>query len=339
MTPSVTLRSREDFLAITPYQLGFHPVDSIVVLGFTSRKLKVLARCDAAAPTRTAVRSLCLALKRSRGIALIAVHGYGPEWVVTPTITVAGDLETRGYPIADILRVSGQRYFCLRCPCTPDTGEPFDISTTAVAATATFAGMIVRPDREAVEKLVKPIGGIAALSMVQAVDRAEQRLDGLRDSDELVAEGRLAVDHAFAVAEAGRRLDEADAAWLSILITDIVVRDHAWARTDGERWHLELWLDLTRRAEPILAAPFATLLGWSAWRQGDGVLAVAALERAYRIDPTYQLAQVLLAALLDGQPPTVVKQWPLPPIPVACREEGDISECDGDRDSSRDLGR
>ena len=102
------------------------------------------------------------------------------------------------------------------------------------------------------------------------------------------------------------------------------MRDHAWAGTDHEPWQLDLWLDLTRRAEPILAAPFATLLGWCAWRQGDGVLALAALQRAYRIDPTYEAARVLLAAVIDGQPPSGHQAMARPAPPVTCREEGDF---------------
>src|SRR5688572_13375412 len=99
MTVSVTLHSREDLLAITPYQLGFHPVDSIVVLGFAVRKLKVVARCDAATPARAAVRSFCLALRRSRGVNQAAVFGYGPAGIADPTITIMDDLEARGYPV------------------------------------------------------------------------------------------------------------------------------------------------------------------------------------------------------------------------------------------------
>jgi Domain of unknown function (DUF4192) len=211
------------------------------------------------------------------------------------------------------LRVTGDRYFCLRCEECPASGVPFDISSSAVAAAATYAGIVVRPDRAAVEKLVKPVGGLAAIAMTQAVDRAERRLASLRDSAELIAEGKLAVDHALTLAEAGDRLDDDTAAWLSIVIADTEVRDHAWARSDNLPWQLDLWLDLTRRAEPILAAPFASLLGWCAWRQGDGVLALAALERAYRIDPAYELARLLLGALDDAQPPTVIDQWPPPP--------------------------
>lgn len=314
MTPTVILQTREDLLAFVPYQLGFHPVNSVVMLGLAQCRVRLTARCDANTPRREVVRLFSRALRRTRNIDAAALFGYGPESVAATTIGIMDDLEIRRFVIADALRITGGRYFCLCCDeCTPSSGVPFDITTTEMAAAATYAGMVLRPDREAVEKLVKPIGGVAALAMTQAVDRAEQRLATLRDSAELIAAGKQAVDHAFTLGEAGDRLPDDTVAWLSILIADPEVRDHAWAHTDRLPWQSELWLDLTRRAEPILATPFATLLGWCAWRQGDGVLALAALERAYRIDPTYELARILLGALHDAQPPSVIDQWPLPP--------------------------
>ncbi|HEX6683969.1 MAG TPA: DUF4192 domain-containing protein [Candidatus Limnocylindrales bacterium] len=313
MSLQVSLRTREDLLAITPYQLGFHPDDSVVVLGFSRHRLKLAARCDADAPPHEMIRQFSTALVRVRGVRAVALLAYGKEWVAEPTKLVSEGLRKRGFQIVQTLRITGTRYFCLACEdCTPASGVPFDPSASAAAASCTFAGLVARPDRDSVERLVRPIGGLAGVAMAQAVDRAEQRLAGLRDNAELVAEGRLAVDAAFELTGAGERLDDDRVAWLSVLIADTEVRDHAWARTDSEDWQLDLWLDLTRRAEPILATPFAALLGWCAWRRGDGVLAWAALERAHRIDPTYALTNVLLGALRAAQPPSTIGQWPPP---------------------------
>jgi hypothetical protein len=313
MTPTVRLDSREDVLAFTPYQLGYHPSDSIVLLGLKRRSLGFVARCEASAPPREIIRSFCLALKRGRGTRRAVLLAYGPESLSDPARQVADGVEARGFPVLDALRVEAGRYFCLRCDrCTPVSGAPFDITINAAAASATFAGMVARPDRESVERLVMPAGALGAVEMAQAVDRAVARLASLGGHAERLQAGKLAVDEALALARSGERLDADAAAWLSVLIDNDEVRDHAWARTDAHDWQLGLWLDLTRRAEPVLAAPFATLLGWCAWRRGDGVLALAALSRANRIDPAYELASVLLGALDEAQPPTTIKQWPPP---------------------------
>jgi hypothetical protein len=202
--------------------------------------------------------------------------------------------------------------------------------------------------------MVRPIGGLAAIAMAQAVDRAEIRLaalltdpgttsgdgGGSGDADEsgavgsagagesgavgsagagesgdgggdaLLRAGKAAIGEAMRIAEAGGRLDDDEAAWLTVLLLDLRCRDHAWQRTDNAPWQQELWLDLTRRGEPGLLAPVATLLAWCAWRSGNGVLAGAALRRALLADPAYSLAHLLTEALDQGLPPDTIHPWP-----------------------------
>lgn len=305
MPPTVRITRREDLLGYVPYALGFHPTDSIVLLGQSNRRLELSARADADQPTRETVRLMCQALSRMRHITGVFLFGYGPPLIAGPTQTVADALKSRGYAVHESLRVADGRYHCLQCDgCTSPDGEPFDITTSPAAAAATFAGMVARPSREDVEKLVKPIGGLAAVAMSQAVDRAEARLGTLRSNRHVVKEGKRVVDQALKRAKAAERLDDDEVAWLSVLLVDVGVRDHAWHRTGREDWQLEFWLDLTRRADPILAAPMATLLAWCAWRQGDGgALTMAALHRALRIDPDYALARLLFDTVYQGYPP------------------------------------
>lgn len=58
--------------------------------------------------------------------------------------------------------------------------------------------------------------------------------------------------------------------------------------------------------EDDLVAPAATVAGFAAYRSGNGVLALEAFELALRADPSYRLAQMLLAALQAGLPPTTL---------------------------------
>jgi hypothetical protein len=187
--------------------------------------------------------------------------------------------------------------------------------SSAGAALGTYQGLVVEPDRASVQRKVQPIGGLARISISQATDRAEERLLALVDSAPdpkkvLRHNGEQAVEEALALAKDGGRLTDDDAAWLSILLQDLHIRDHAWLRTDAEQWQLEFWLDLTRRSEPALVAPIASLLAWCAWRGGNGVLAGAALERALRVDPQYSLAQMLMDALTQGLAPSTAGAWP-----------------------------
>ncbi|HET6483466.1 MAG TPA: DUF4192 family protein, partial [Actinoplanes sp.] len=52
MNPECTLaiRSSADLIAATPYLLGFHPTDSIVVIGLVGRTVSFVARHDLPPP-------------------------------------------------------------------------------------------------------------------------------------------------------------------------------------------------------------------------------------------------------------------------------------------------
>jgi hypothetical protein len=317
-TTSYRLSGRADVLGYLPYALGFHPSDSIVLVGLSRRRFSFCARTDLDWPLDETVRQLTDVLGRQPSITGVIIVAYADA--AQPAGAVAGHLraalEAAGYPVHDTLRVSGSRYHCLMCDgCTPPAGMPVDLSSTAGAALGTFQGMVAHSDRSAVAARVSSIGGPARLAMTQAVDRAEKRLAGLLVGEAdpaaaMLAVGGEAVQRALVEAEAARPLDDDAVAWLSVLMLDIHVRDEAWLRTDSKEWQLNFWLDLTRRCEPLLAAPIATMLGWCAWRGGNGVLAGAALDRALRADPDYSLAHMISDALAYGLPPSSIGPWP-----------------------------
>lgn len=308
-TPTVRLASREELLGFVPYALGFHPSESLVLLGIGRGRLELAARADTGSPTREVVRAFARSLTRMRGVAQVMVLGYGPPAVGGPVRTIADALETRGFRVVEALRVAEGRFYCVLCDdCTPPEGAAFDGAATAAAASAVVAGLTALPSRAAIEKLVRPIGGLAAVAMSQAVDQATHRLDTL--GGQVRTAGRGAVDAAMTKAHAGQRLDDAEVAWLSLVLHDVDVRDYAWARTDAEPWQVEFWLDLTRRADPELVTPLATLLAWCSWRRGEAAIAQSALTRALRVEPSYRLARMLQEAIDDGRDPRSVKAWP-----------------------------
>src|SRR5262249_61645368 len=95
-------------------------------------------------------------------------------------------------------------------------------------------------------------------------------------------------------------------------------RTHTRARlgvgvtTAGHRLapHTELWRDVPRRARADLVAAPATLLGYAAWRYGDGALARVAIERALDADSGYSLAHLLGEALDRALPPSLLDEEP-----------------------------
>ncbi|SCG54912.1 DUF4192 domain-containing protein [Micromonospora humi] len=122
--------------------------------------------------------------------------------------------------------------------------------------------------------------------------------------------GAAAVRAAFRRQRRGERLDDDEVAWLTVLLTHVAVRDHAWSRTDGRDADISLWTDVFRRAEPDLSAAPGTLLSFAAWRAGHGALAAVALERVLAAHPEYPLAVLLDDALRRGVPPSELDGWP-----------------------------
>jgi len=64
-----------------------------------------------------------------------------------------------------------------------------------------------------------------------------------------------------------------------------------------------MWLHLLRSAPTGYVAPVATLAAAIAYETGDGVLAKAALARAFDDAPTYSLATLLQRVFSAGWPP------------------------------------
>lgn len=316
--PSARIRRPEDLLAAVPYLLGFHPADSAVVLGIAGGQLTFAARADLPAPgeaPEALADHLAAVLARQRVRAAVLV-GYGPAERVEPALTALRAVLP--IDVYDVLRVTEGRYWSYTCAnpeCCDPAGTPFDVSTSPVAAAATYAGAVALPDREALVARIAPVDGAGRESMRRATVRARERL--ARDPSAVLPTGEAAVRAAIERYRSGGALTDDEVAELTVLLRSVPVRDRAWREITEPEPHVRLWADVLRRAEPDLAAPPASLLAFAAWRAGDGALAAVAVERALACDPGYSLARLLADILRAGTPPSVLDNWPdLPADPV-----------------------
>jgi hypothetical protein len=156
--------------------------------------------------------------------------------------------------------------------------------------------------------------------MAAATERAEARHRALADTRRA---GRAAVRDAERVYRSGRRLTDDEAAWLGVLLVDIGVRDYAWQRCAGEDWRVGLWTDLLRRMPPRYVPAPAGLLAFTAWRQGQGALASAAVDRALEAEPHYSMAQLLGQVLDEGMSPEVLDEPEWTPRPARVQHRRD----------------
>jgi hypothetical protein len=323
--PPITLRSPADLVAATPYLLGFHPTGSLVVLGFDDRRLVFAVRgglSEAGDPPELVASDALRAAERPE-VSAVAILGYGPAGEVDPMVhALHRSAAERGLFVKDALRVDSGRWWSYVCEdprCCPPEGTPIDHATSEVSARCAYEGLAAAPSRDHVARLVAPVGGPARSAMTQATDRAEQRfrdrLASVPEGEQVAAvqaAGTAAVNAAIERYAGGGPLDDDELAWLSILLVSIPVRDAAWWSITNVELHLRLWGDATRRVDPALVAAPATLLGFTAWRAGDGVLAGLALDRALHEDPSYSLAHTILGCVQQGPPPDLLDVWGTP---------------------------
>ena len=304
-TPMV-LNDPADILSLVPFVLGFHPADSVVVLGMRDRQMIFQARGDLADAGQLAGHYAAIVGRQQ--VTAVIVIGYGPATSVTPAVlAIAARLAEAGIDVHDVLRVTDGRYWSYLCQswrCCPVDGTPFDPTRSRVAAAAVVEGHVALPSREALEHRLAPVGGLARESMRRATEQAHRRLDPVGDPSGLRVAGATAVRAAVNRQRTGGQLDDDEVAWLTVLLAHVAVRDDAWVAIDADpALHVRLWTEVLRRAEPELSPAPATLLGFAAWQAGDGVIAAMAVERALAADRDYAPARLLGEVIAGGVPP------------------------------------
>lgn len=335
----VRVGSADDILAVVPHLLGFNPADSLVVLGIggAHARIRLAFRYDIGDPLPDGVAAeiaehAAMVLRR-QDLPLAVLIGYGPGQTVTPVVdAVAPAIMAAGVALHDALRAHEGRYWSYVCGdpahCPPE-GVPFDPAAHPAAAALAAAGLTVIGDRADLAATIAPIAD-SAEPMRRAVDGARRRAGQLieqaiaagqvRDVYQPVADtGRKSVRLAVTRYRRGGELtDHDEIAWLGFALTDLRVRDDAWARMDPafSAAHIRMWTDLIRRLPSELVPAPAALLAFTAWQAGEGALASIAIERALESDPHYSMALLVAEALQAGLPPSAAK-LPMTPKQVA----------------------
>jgi hypothetical protein len=321
--PILKLRAPSDLLAAIPYVVGYHPDDSVVVLGMHGRRIVFSARVDlpdvSGIPLPDTVEHLRQVVLRQHCTGVFIV-GFGAADRADELLSALRQgFDERGVRVQEVLRAHVGRYWsylCQNTACCPPEGVPYDPVASPLAAEWTLAGLVARRDRTEYEGQIDGVTGAAREAMALATSVAHDSLiamlAGVEDEDEaeaaLLVAGSAACAAALVLVRAGEPLEDEDVAWLSVLLLDDSLRDLAWLRIvkagDDADVHRALWMDVMRRCEPDLVAAPATLYGFAAWRGGDGGLARLAFERALDQDPGCGLARRLGNALQHGMPPS-----------------------------------
>ncbi|MCC3764768.1 DUF4192 domain-containing protein [Glycomyces sp. TRM65418] len=319
----IRLNGPTDLLSTIPLLLGFHPQHSLVVVGLIGGELQCTFRADLPGsadhlehlPDLTAQ----LSLNECDGCVVIA---YGEADLAQAAVErAAARLDAAGIEPLDQLRVSDGRWASLTCekPCCPPEGSPVP-ETTAASCEVAVAGGYAAADRSAIAAQLAPAAPGPRATVAQAVTEtlnAEAELDWpTQRSVDLHA-----IDHWMS---ASALPGPDDIAAVGLALGDLDIRDYALRRIntgtfEGNR--VDLWIWVARHMEDDLVAPAATVAGFAAYRLGNGVLALEALELALRSSPHYRLAQMLMAALQAGIPPGALSR-----IGCGDREAAEVNE-------------
>jgi hypothetical protein len=350
----VRITSPSSLLALVPQLMGFEPRDSIVVVGTRPPRglVQLTVRFDlppAADPEiANEIARHALSVLVAQGFRTGVSVGYGSGRLVTPvTDALRRHAAGLGFRLTEVLRAEDGRYWSYLCTepaCCPAEGVPYDVPGHPVTAQFVAAGAPpVLTDRAQLAATLAAVDGAAARAMSEATRRAEDRAtllaaraagSGRRGAARalMASEGLDAVRRAIDASRVGGGvlLDD-DAAWLTLALLDLRIRDDAWARMDPAYWgdHLRLWTDLTRRARPGYVAPVASLLAFVAWQAGNGALANVALDRAQADDPGYTMAILLRDVINAGTSPRRAC-LPMTPEEVAASYAEADQETDGD---------
>lgn len=330
-TPTLRIRGPVDLLQGVPYLLGFHPAQSLVLIGLNGGRLVVTVRLDLADLESPDVLPDALDAMECGGTGeVVAVvydngetnHGspaYAP-WI-EPAELVGQACDDADLVLVDVLGVDNGRWWSALCPspqCCPPEGTPLPQSPSAFVAEATYAGLVALPDRESLARRLEPLPESERSKLEPLISACETEavkavLDGSGEEwDRALEKDLFLLARGARDAAAAAELTDEQVARFAVALSSTGQRDSIWTAVDaGGVDGRALWRELARRApSPYDAAPLF-LYGWASWRAGNGALAGIAAQRTVDSDPTYSAADLLMAVLAHGVDPRQLPRFGL----------------------------
>lgn len=333
--PVLKLSTPDDVLAAVPYLLGFHPQQSLVVLGLAGprNRLGVTMRMDLDGMAAGEMAQRVVRALQEDGDTQAILLVYDPPGPTSGTpssglrpgedvlTTVRAGLRRADIRLREALRVADGRwwsYLCDDVACCPPDGSPIRTpdmpdGPSLVAATAVGAGMGALPDRAALAQALEPPAPWTHEATRQALDRIGAELAGrsLADPGALATELLAQIEALIGrFADRPATLSDDDVARVALGLHLLTVRDTVitWSTRDDGRALQELLIEVVRRTGAPEHVPAATVLAWCAYLHGRGALASVALELVGRSEPDYSLACLVDSMLQHGIHPDRLRE-------------------------------
>jgi hypothetical protein len=287
-----TARSPEDLLAMVPIALGFHPVDSLVMLTF-GQGGGFHARIDLPRTTedeRVVIEALLAPVvqHRVRMVALIAICS-SPVPVLGVMRSLIEELLDCGTQVREALHSNGRAWSALT-PLGWGPARDYDVTAHPFLADAVVRGEVIHRSRNELSRTLA--------ADPDASSATARHLDSLQGCLTHPAGGAWpdwATSVVERVVQGGEPLGPAEVAGLLVAVTREDARAQVWWMMKRElaEAHVDLWTQVVRSAPPDLVASPACLLGFAAWLSGHGALAWCAVDRCRETAPAHQMATLL----------------------------------------------
>lgn len=333
-----TLRGPGDLIAFLPYELGFIPTDSLVVVGLVDGGIDVVARLDlgpeggmapgvawiGAALRRADVRDAIVCLFLTTAAAL--ERAGSPHAVLD---RARDHLSSHRVDVEHLLLITENLWWahlcgCGHCPtCPTDVPEPDRVGAVFQSVLRGVAPLATRDRLGESLQCTRP--DLAREVETAALVFGPASRHRLRRVLLRILVGNAAIGEISAV----------DLAAVGNALTDPLVRDEVfgWVSPNAPQpdvpdpdaavdAHQRPLVPVRNNADPLerydgpalrarliqwlqclpdrFRPPVLTLIAGSAWSDGSGALAAVAVEEALRLDPRYRLAQLLGRAVERG---------------------------------------
>lgn len=299
-----------DLIAAVPHILGFHPVQSLIVVGWTDdtpAQIIMTARVSLPSPAgqhSTAWQLLNVVIMQSlTRVTLIVIDpdSSPPNLPHRGLMAECGALFAQaGVTVAEQVwtatTTEGGSWRCYEHDgCTGPVPDP---RSTVLAAVRVHAGLVTHDRREDRAATLAPVADEVLTR------RADLLMSWHAQGDGLTGDERLQLVETALERAAGGTLPDSDVefAQLAFALADHRVRDAFVDIQDADRRVAaeSLWTCLVRGLPGVDRAESASMLAFSAYARGDGVLAALALDCARAADPDHRLAEQLHTALSIG---------------------------------------
>ncbi|MCE0488222.1 DUF4192 domain-containing protein [Ornithinimicrobium sediminis] len=325
-----TVRGTAESIVALPYQLGYQPQHSLVMVCLEQRPgrpgsgfVTLTARVDLAPERESVTDALAVALRQARPDVVLLIAFEEGDDDATELLRAAEALAQREGAVVDrAARVRGGRWLSLD---EPDGSQPHWRELPAAEDVPVVADFVLQgrsplPDRQSLCDAFRAFRPLVAAA-------AEEDLRLRCDAEAVPCDAESALSLLGEVLrEQGSGMPELSPARvvdLALLLHDVLIRDAVLAVLAPGLLRLsDLPPEcggLARRTLPVpeevddhacrrvamltsvvpavVAPPLLSVCGYLAWCRGEGTLANVAVERALAVDPDYSLARLLDGAL------------------------------------------